>query len=679
MSVKPLTLAVLAGLNLIPLAHATSPNQTLTEVLVSASRIEEQASDSSRSVAVIDEQEIAVTQPQSVPQALAGAANVNVTNGPRASSQAVEIRGIGGDRVLQTVDGTRQNTSSGHRGTYFLDPEMLKSIEVIRGPASSLWGSGAIGGVVAQNTRSAKDFLEDEQSFGGYIKQGYEANGDRTKTSGALFGQDDAWDWLVNGAYFDGNNIDLGNGQQLQHSGNNGYSSMAKLGWQANDLNRLQLTGRVNQINELVPSNPGADVGRSVPLVQRNTDDKHLSLDYQFQSSSSALLDGNAKLYYNQAKYDEQRIALKQTDNTDYQTLGFSLVNRSRFGELAFIYGLDGYQDKLSTVRDDSGQVGQRPDDIDANAKVWGSFIQADIPLLEHVTLSPALRYDSFNNTSDSLDLSSRDDKWSPSVGLTWKTAQWLTLSARYDQAFRAPSMTEMFSTGSHYCIPSIPGFLPNGLCNRFKINPDLQAETARNKELKAQVQLSELMGDDDLSLSLNLFRNDIDDFIIQQVENPLMGIPGFEQTTTWNNVQDAKLQGFEFNARYRIEQTHLSLDYGQTQGTDNATGEYLESIPANKLTIDLSQGLWSNDVTLGTRYMYTASQNKLPSTSSHTDFDAYGLWDVYVAWEPSSGSLNGLRLDAGIDNLTDEYYRQAWQTLYSQGRNFKLSARFTF
>ena len=49
------------------------------------------------------------------------------------------------------------------------------------------------------------------------------------------------------------------------------------------------------------------------------------------------------------------------------------------------------------------------------------------------------------------------------------------------------------------------------------------------------------------------------------------------------------------------------------------------------------------------------------------------------MAWEPAKGTFEGLRVDFAVENIGDEEYRQAWQTLYEQGRNFKLSARYSF
>ncbi|MFV7708682.1 TonB-dependent hemoglobin/transferrin/lactoferrin family receptor [Shewanella algae] len=683
MNRKPLVMAITLALGTPFLSLAAVAEQVKTaefdEVLVSATRIQEKVSDSSRSAAVVGEEQLAEKQGDSVAEVLKTEANINIANGPRASAQQVEIRGLSGQRVLQTIDGARKNTSAGHRGTFFMDPELLSSVEVVRGPASSLWGSGAIGGVVSQNTKSAREMLDEGQSFGGYLKQGYETNGQRSKSSGAIYGAKGSIDWLLNGSYSDGDNIKAGNDNTLENSASRSRSGLAKFGWQVDEAQRLQLSGRINEISEAVPSNPATDVSNSVPLVRRDSKDSNLTLDYSLAPSSNALLDLDAKFYWNKTDYDENRLTKGQFDTTEYETLGFSIANRSQWQGLKLTYGLDGYRDQIETFRDDSGQSGQRPGNIDGESRVWGAFVAANIALGENWSLDPALRYDSFENESNNLGHSSDDDALSPSLALVWKTAPWLTLSARYDEAFRAPSVEEMYSSGSHYCIPPIPNFLPNGLCNTFEVNENLKAEKAKNKELKADMRFAELAGNDELALSLSVFRNDVDDFIEQRVTNPLHGIPGLEQNTRWDNVDKARLTGFELTGKYRINQTRLSLSYGQTEGKDRHDGGYLANIPANKLVLDLSQGIMAGDMKLGTRVSYNASQDRVPEDNPVNRYQDYTLWDVYLAWEPAMGTFEGLRVDFAIENIGDEEYIQAWQTLMDQGRNFKLSARYRF
>ncbi|MBO2562419.1 TonB-dependent hemoglobin/transferrin/lactoferrin family receptor [Shewanella algae] len=683
MNRKPLVMAITLALGTPFLSLAAVAEQVKTaefdEVLVSATRIQEKVSESSRSAAVVGEEQLAEKQGDSVAEVLKTEANINIANGPRASAQQVEIRGLSGQRVLQTIDGARQNTSTGHRGTFFMDPELLSSVEVVRGPASSLWGSGAIGGVVSQNTKSAREMLDEGQSFGGYLKQGYETNGQRSKSSGAIYGAKGSIDWLLNGSYSDGDNIKAGNDNTLENSASRSRSGLAKFGWQLDEAQRLQLSGRINEISEAVPSNPATDVSNSVPLVRRESKDSNLTLDYSLAPSSNALLDLDAKFYWNKTDYDENRLTKGQFDTTEYETLGFSIANRSQWQGLKLTYGLDGYRDQIETFRDDSGQSGQRPGNIDGESRVWGAFLAANIALGENWSLDPALRYDSFENESNNLGHSSDDDALSPSLALVWKTAPWLTLSARYDEAFRAPSVEEMYSSGTHYCIPPIPNFLPNGLCNTFEVNENLKAEKAKNKELKADMRFAELAGNDELALSLSVFRNDVDDFIEQRVTNPLHGIPGLEQNTRWDNVDKARLTGFELTGKYRINQTRLSLSYGQTEGKDRHDGGYLANIPANKLVLDLSQGIMAGDMKLGTRVSYNASQDRVPEDNPVNRYQDYTLWDVYLAWEPAMGTFEGLRVDFAIENIGDEEYIQAWQTLMDQGRNFKLSARYRF
>lgn len=683
MNRKPLVMAITLALGTPFLSLAAVAEQVKTaefdEVLVSATRIQEKVSESSRSAAVVGEEQLAEKQGNSVAEVLKTEANINIANGPRASAQQVEIRGLSGQRVLQTIDGARQNASAGHRGTFFMDPELLSSIEVVRGPASSLWGSGAIGGVVSQNTKSAREMLDEGQSFGGYLKQGYETNGQRSKSSGAIYGAKGSIDWLLNGSYSDGDNIKAGNDNTLENSASRSRSGLAKFGWQLDEAQRLQLSGRINEIFEAVPSNPATGVSNSVPLVRRDSKDSNLTLDYSLAPRGNALLDLDAKFYWNKTDYDENRLTKGQFDTTEYETLGFSIANRSQWQGLKLTYGLDGYRDQIETFRDDSGQSGQRPGNIDGESRVWGAFVAANIALGENWSLDPALRYDSFESESNNLGHSSDDDALSPSLALVWKTAPWLTLSARYDEAFRAPSVEEMYSSGTHYCIPPIPNFLPNGLCNTFEVNENLKAEKAKNKELKADMRFAELAGNDELALSLSVFRNDVDDFIEQRVTNPLHGIPGLEQNTRWDNVDKARLTGFELTGKYRINQTRLSLSYGQTEGKDRHDGGYLANIPANKLVLDLSQGIMAGDMKLGTRVSYNASQDRVPEDNPVNRYQDYTLWDVYLAWEPAMGTFEGLRVDFTIENIGDEEYIQAWQTLMDQGRNFKLSARYRF
>ncbi|SQH75284.1 Heme transport protein (fragment) [Shewanella benthica] len=156
------------------------------------------------------------------------------------------------------------------------------------------------------------------------------------------------------------------NDQTMDNSGSERTSGLMKFGWEPSEGQRLQLSGCFSDTDELVPSNP--------------TQNAHLDL--------------NATLYWNGTDYDEDRVTRGQIDSTEYETIGFSVNNSSIFGATRLIYGIDGYLDTIKTVRDDSGQTGQRPNDIDGKTRVWGAFAKANIGLIDTLLGScGALRY----------------------------------------------------------------------------------------------------------------------------------------------------------------------------------------------------------------------------------------------------------------------------------------------
>ena len=97
----------------------------------------------------------------------------------RTNGQDVNLRGYDRRGVLVLVDGVRQGTDTGHLNSTFLDPALIKRIEVVRGPSALLYGSGALGGVISYDTADANDLLEPGKNSG-YRVFGTGATGDRS-------------------------------------------------------------------------------------------------------------------------------------------------------------------------------------------------------------------------------------------------------------------------------------------------------------------------------------------------------------------------------------------------------------------------------------------------------------------------------------------------------------------
>jgi len=152
----------------------------------------------------------------------------------------------------------------------------------------------------------------------------------------------------------------------------------------------------------------------------------------------------------------------------------------------------------------------------------------------------------------------------------------------------------------------------------------------------------------------------------------------GFPMNTTYLNVDEAELKGFELSANYLVNDLEVGASYGQTEGKDLSDNSYLSSIPADKFVLDLGYYFLQRDLKTGLRTSVVSAQDQLPEEVTE-EYSSYTLADAYVTWEPATGNLNGLKLGLALDNLTDEEYRVAFQQLYMPGRNIKLSASYRF
>lgn len=580
------------------------------------------------------------------------------------------IRGLSGSRVLQLTDGARQNFNAGHRGTYQIDPELLEQIDVIKGPASSMWGSGAIGGVVAQTTRDGRNMLANGQSVGGYVKQGFSTASDKNKTSGAVYGAlNEQLDFVVNGYYSDQNNTRLGNDQSLENSSERDRGGLVKMGWQFDDNQRLTLSHRRSESVGSVPSNPTALQGSSNRLIERASQDDSTVLGYQLNPTSE-LVDLDVTLFRNRSQVDELRISEGDHDTTDYRTLGVNLVNRSALDWGKLTYGMDGFQDKSQGLR--SGP--NRPIPADGRTQVVGGFLQVDLPFADAWALTPSLRYDHFKTEAKNVGDSKRsDDEWSKSLALSWETTDWLQLIARYDEAFRAPTSEELYTTGTHFAMGPF-------ITNKFVSNPDLKSEKAKNKEFIARMQFADFLAkNDQLKVSVSLFENDVKDFIEQQV---IMDMANSIFETSYKNVQDAKLQGGELGIDYRWQDLDLGVSYGRTLGKDKDTGRALEGIPADKWVASAGYWLLDNQLKLGAKATYASGVTFYGAdqrgNAEVRQYHHYTLLDIGAHWY-GRGSLEGIELGVTVDNLTDRHYRRAFNELYEAGRNVKVNALYRF
>ncbi|MGL6210021.1 MAG: TonB-dependent receptor plug domain-containing protein, partial [Paracoccaceae bacterium] len=145
------------------------------------------ASDTPLAVTVQDQEDLDREQPSSIRDVfdtVPGVQTVGSTSRPLGL--AFNIRGIGNteqpaseSRIIVTVDGIPKFYEQYRMGAFFSDVELYKRVEVLRGPAAgTLYGSGAVGGIVNFTTKDASDFLAEGETSALRFRLGYESNGD---------------------------------------------------------------------------------------------------------------------------------------------------------------------------------------------------------------------------------------------------------------------------------------------------------------------------------------------------------------------------------------------------------------------------------------------------------------------------------------------------------------------
>lgn len=659
-------------------------------------------------------------QATSVAAALEDIPNVDIRGGSRSIAQKPNIRGLSDNRVVQVIDGVRQNFDLAHRGSYFLPMSLIQEIEVIKGPSSSLWGSGALGGVVAMRTPNALDLLKNNDKFGVKIRQGYQTANNLSERDVSVFAANDKFDVLISAFYNNADNLRTGKGNKLNNTAYKQFGGLAKFGWQINDANRVELSHRETRFKQTAPSNNeveneltneqikdqinefhGPSNGFPPPrakspsetskfysgvktrfgsvsyLTDQQIPDQSTVFNY-YLTPDNPYLNTHIALYNNKTIEKEQRKVSGVKDQTKLTTRGINLRNSSELSHISFIYGVDYMRDKISTERGTNNSDAKfRAEPYNANSNTTGVYLIAHIPLFgEKLLLSPSVRYDHYDTSSKTVKY--KDNHLSPATKLTWKVTNWLDFSAKYNEAFRAPSMQERFVSGSHFGA-EVAGL---NAVNKFIANPNLRPETAKNKEITANLHFDSLFKQDDkFKIEATYFRNDVEDLINLKIfNNPNKSSTSLPLPTNsqYQNIANARLSGIELQAQYQTERLTLFTNYGSTKGRDKDSGEALSNIAASKIGVGADYALVKDKFTVGATITHYAAQHRVPKDHAVT-YPSYILTDLRATYAPLKGEWKNLRLDFALENLFDRKYQPAFSLMEGTGRNAKISAVYSF
>jgi len=674
--------------------------QVLDTVTVVSSKTEERVSDALAPVSAIDRDTISTRMPTRISDLLYGIPGVWMQDRGDDPSTSINIRGLQDfGRVAVIVDGARQNYQrTGHfaNGSFFLNPELISGIDIVRGPTANIYGSGAIGGVASFRTKDIDDVVRPGELWGIDAKTVLGSN--NARMLGSLFGGvrvNPNVDIFAGGTYSTQDNYRDGSDFVVANTWNKLSSGIAKLTVRPADGHEVKLGG-IFQENlfdigqprrNLTDPNVINNSTGGTSVYASNVKNYTASLGWTYSRPDDKLFDWNAKIYWNRTENDQTKIlhtsptsAFGQCtranpgnpisgcvgDPRSYKidTLGFDLHNTSRAetGEWrhAFTYGLDGFQDKVDTFDTTGNSNATTPS---GKRTVWGGFLQYKADYASIVEVIGGLRYDHYELTSNAGGNSG--SRLSPKITVGLFPSAVVTPYVSYAEGYRAPSITETLVSGSHtsatpfdaffVCpsgqhLPGPPGTNTSLFC--FLPNPNLRPEVGKTKEIGINLKKNDLFtAGDSLRGKFNLFRNDVDDYI----DTVAFGTPYLGQFfpfLQYQNIARAQIEGIEAEAMYDASDWFLGVSATVQRGKNVQTGIGLYSIQPQKVSVTGGVRLFDNKVMLSAMWTSVRGNNDIPA--NYLPATSYNLVNLYLTAKPSPN----VTVMFAVENLLNQYYR---------------------
>jgi hemoglobin/transferrin/lactoferrin receptor protein len=649
---------------------------TRLERIVVGAGIEKVAIDTPQAVTVLDQEAIDAEQPMTIGEIFQQVPGVTVVGSDRIGGQSFNIRGIGDlssadeSKIIVTVDGAPKFYEQYRMGSFFSDPELYKRVEVLRGPASStLYGSGALGGVINFTTKDASDFIKDGETGAVRLKTMYDSNkaGALASITAALAFSEQT-EMLLNGNFRRADNYDAGGGVEVTGSEFSSFSGLAKLTHRFGQDNeqvlrvsyeRWQSDGDNTEYSQTGTFPVFGTIDRDitdqtfvVSYENPASDTPWLDLNVNFSISDTQVWQGNSSSFIPSPLFQDgdygYRTYSARADNT-IEHLGENFTNHFTFGAQT------SYQER--TAETTSGAISFHPEGTDTK---FGVFFQNEFTWNDRLTIIPGARVDFITLEPDSsvAGASTRHETaFSPKLAVMYKVTEAFSLFGSVAHTERVPTLDELFSTNPP------DGTYPGGR----GMSLGLQKEKSNAAEIGFSMSAYDLVRDgDSVQLKTTAFYNDLRDMI---VPNPNTGLA--TPVSYYQNVTHAEIYGIEVEAAYDADYAFANFGYSHVHGENKSTGATLNTIPADTLTVTLGGKLPQYDLSFGWRGLFAGSMSTGATTGP---FAGYAVHNLFADWKPDDGALAGLEFRASVDNLFDKHYRNNLAGDDGKGRTFKLT-----
>jgi len=596
----------------------------------------------------------------------------------RAGNEDFTIRGIGGNRVLIQVDGVRVpmgfsfGAQSVGRGDS-VDIGLVKSVEILRGPASALYGSDGLAGAVSFTLSDPEDILKGKQ-VAGLVRSQYASADDEFAHTAILAGRSGDISALVSYSRRDFNELDnrgtndvLGANRTTPNP-QDGHSNAAtaRIVWDPAGGHKVRLTGEYLD-NALVTDLLSGRSATIDNLVARDTGKRWRVAGDWIWEGEGTLEMARVSAYWQSAKdrqftqEDRTPLADRTRLNTfDNRVYGLSAEGRAAFAtgplQHKLVFGADASWTRQQGVR--GGTVPPAGEVFPSSAFPVTDYVLTGLFLGDEIsvgplTLFPALRFDHYKLTPRADPLlppnfattSQSGERVSPKMGAVLKLTEEVRLFANYAQGFRAPEPSQ------------VNQFFEN-LGQGYTSRPNADLGPERSESIEGGIRfVSEAV-----SLSATAFSARYKDFISQEVVGGGF-TPANPAIFQFINLDRVKVEGAE--ARMDLRGTNgitgqLAISYARGDVIDPAAGTRVPLATVDPLKLVAGIGWRDKAGRFGGQMIATHSARKSDERSTGVCTPSCFRPGAFTILDATAFvNLGPVTLRGGVFNLTNAKY--AW------------------
>lgn len=675
----PLVVAI-AGAFVSPLSQAEE-SVTTDDVLVTAARVERELMDVNMSVSVITQKEIENNGAQTIADLLKDMPGVEVTTDGSQGSKRIMIRGEKTFSTLVMIDGQRITEQKSMSGTPILiDPSQVERIEVIKGPASVLYGSDALGGAINIITKKGNG----KKAVEGTVTAGYNSSNDGGNASAQIFGTAGGWDYRIGASYEGGRDLKLAHGKAegtdfetksanayLAYHVNDNHVFGASVDYFDLDFNSSSPDMTLDEFYVHVPEWKRLKVGAFDEIRYVNKYLSKIRTDVFYQKATK-YMDNHVGAFMGPGKF---MINDNAADNTLKQFGASIQADWTLTDKLYLITGYDLSYEKLDAESTSftRGNMG-RPINMDkylfyrGNLLTQALYASADYNVADTVTLNFGTRYTYVRTDmkqADGYSISSgktsniqqttgkkTDGQFVFNAGVLWHPRNDLTLRAAWSQGFRVPLLQERYVDTTM------------GQTRTVRVgNPDLKPEKSNNFEIGARWVSGPA------TVDAAIFYNRVTDLITAKPIN--------KKTSMMMNVAKSETIGMEFTGSYLLGNSgfepHLAFALLHRTYKENGESTSKTGRPGFTATYGVK---WAGDVNWGRARADLFARS---SSSAEDSVNRYSGWTTLnLTGGFDFGPQNRYSINAGFYNILNKDYVTPF-SFYEAGRygEVKFVARF--